>query len=126
MTKEIKKYLPLYLGCEYWTNNSQGELNHVTLPHVMDMCDRDCGVQLHLRPISDISDSEWMEIETEIDLFFDARGIGGLKDAFLIDTSEHRLGWSLTNSAITSLRRRLVDMDGLIVQGMAVNLKEIR
>lgn len=56
--KDIKDYLPYYLGCDYWTNNSQGNLNAKTLPDVIDMCKRNKGVQLHLRRLSDMTEEE--------------------------------------------------------------------
>lgn len=51
-------YLHYYIGCDYWTNNSQGNLNIKTLPDVIDMIKRDKGVQLHLRRLEDMKEEE--------------------------------------------------------------------
>lgn len=51
-------YLHYYLGCDYWTNNSQGNLNAKTLPDVIGMCERGKGVQLHLRRLEDMTEKE--------------------------------------------------------------------
>jgi hypothetical protein len=55
-------YLPYYIGCDYWTNNSQGNLNAKTLPDVIDMCKRDKGVQLHLRRLEGMTDEQAIEL----------------------------------------------------------------
>jgi hypothetical protein len=51
-------YLPYYLGCDYWTNNSQGNLNAKTLPDVIDMVKRGMDVRLHLRRTTDLTEEE--------------------------------------------------------------------
>lgn len=51
-------YLHYYIGCDYWTNNSQGNLNIKTLPDVIDMIKRDKGVQLHLRRLADMTEDD--------------------------------------------------------------------
>ena len=56
--KDIKDYLPYYLGCDYWTDNSQGSLNAHTLPNVIDMCKRGKNVQLHLRRLEDMTEED--------------------------------------------------------------------
>jgi hypothetical protein len=62
MEKKLSDYLHYYLGCDYWTNNSQGNLNAKTLPDVIDMCKRDKGVQLHLRRLEDMTDEEAIDL----------------------------------------------------------------
>src|ERR1044072_535254 len=59
---KIQDYLPYYLGCDYWTNNSQGNLNAKTLADVIDMCKRDKGVQLHLRRLEDMTEKVAIEL----------------------------------------------------------------
>lgn len=58
MEKKLQDYLLYYLGCDYWTNNSQGNLNAKTLPDVIDMCDKNRGVQLHLHRLEDMTDAQ--------------------------------------------------------------------
>jgi hypothetical protein len=55
---KLQDYIHYYLGCDYWTNNSQGNLNIKTLPDVIDMCERGKGVQLHLRRLEDMTEEE--------------------------------------------------------------------
>jgi Zn-finger nucleic acid-binding protein len=59
---KLINYLHYYIGCDYWTNNSQGNLNAKTLPDVIDMCERGKGVQLHLRRLEDMTEEERTEI----------------------------------------------------------------
>jgi hypothetical protein len=51
-------HLHYYLGCDYWTNNSQGNLNAKTLPDVIDMVKRGMDVRLHLRRLEDMTEEE--------------------------------------------------------------------
>lgn len=55
---ELKDVLHYYIGVDYWTNNSQGNLNAKTLPDVLDHIKRDKGVKLHLRPLSDMIEED--------------------------------------------------------------------
>jgi hypothetical protein len=55
---ELIDYLHYYLDCDYWTTNSQGNLNAQTLPNVIDLCKRNKGVQLHLRQLEDMEKEE--------------------------------------------------------------------
>ncbi|MGN6416127.1 MAG: hypothetical protein ACTHMC_01455 [Pseudobacter sp.] len=52
------EYLPYYLDCGYWTENSQGHLNYETLGNVIDMVQRGRNVQLFLRPLSSMTEEE--------------------------------------------------------------------
>jgi hypothetical protein len=79
-----------------------------------------------LRPLSDVSDKEWDEIEEKIDLFFDAQGMGVIKDNFLSDKNDERCGWPLINDALIELRKRSVDVDGLIESGLAIDSKTLK
>lgn len=78
-------------------------------------------VKLLLRPLSDIADAEWDEIESLIDVLFDAQGMGGLKMNFLSDKDDERFSWIIVNDALIELRKRNVDVDGLIEAGLAID-----
>jgi hypothetical protein len=60
-------YLHYYIGCDYWTNNSQGNLNAKTLPYIIEMCERNKGVQLHLRRLEDMTEEEFFEAVKIVD-----------------------------------------------------------
>jgi hypothetical protein len=62
---KLINYLHYYIGCDYWTNNSQGNLNAKTLPDVIDMCERGKGVQLHLRRLEDMTEEEAIAVHRE-------------------------------------------------------------
>lgn len=123
---KLQDYLPYYLGVHYWTNNSEGNLNAETLPHVIDMCERDCGVQLHLRKLVDVPNEEWDQIEQCTSIMEDALGMGVFKDAFMTYDFRNRYHWTITNEALIELRKRSVDVDGLIDAGIAVDSKTIK
>jgi hypothetical protein len=59
---KLQDYLHYYMGCTYWTSNSQGEVNKVTLQYVIDMIERDKGVQLHLRRLEDMTEEEMLTL----------------------------------------------------------------
>lgn len=60
MKKKIEDYLYLYMGHEFVTNNSQGEVNHKTLTYILQMCKitPSKNIQLVLRPLSDLTKKE--------------------------------------------------------------------
>jgi len=103
---ELKDYLPYYLGCDYWTNNSQGNLNAHTLPHVIDMCERNCGVQLHLRKLEDITPEEQGEMR------------------LIRDSIDYRIK---KHAAVTHyLLKQRFDLFSLIDANLAVNAKTVK
>lgn len=109
--KDIKDYLPYYLGCDYWTNNSQGNLNAKTLPDVIDMCKRNKGVQLHLRRLSDMTEeenTEWKKLRHAVTDGFHAV-------LSLIDTPD----------SFHYLLKQGFDLFGLIDAGLAIDVKTI-
>lgn len=55
---DIKNYLHYYIGCDYWTSNSQGQINSKTLPHIFEMIDSGKKVQPILRRLSDMTREE--------------------------------------------------------------------
>lgn len=123
---KLQDYLPYYLGVDYWTNNSQGNLNAYTLPNVIDMCERNCEVQLHLRKLADVSADEWDEIEQATSITPIAQGYGSFKEAFLNGGPKDRYHWSITNEGLVQLRKRSVDVDGLIENNLAIDSKTLK
>lgn len=125
MEKKLQDYLHYYLGCDYWTNNSQGNLNAKTLHDVIDMCNRNKEVELHLRRLEDISDDEWFKIECETSVAPDAIGWHGVRESILTMDTRHRFHWTITNEVLIILRKLSVDVDGLIDAGLAVDAKTV-
>jgi len=119
-------YLPYYLGCDYWTNNSQGNLNAKTLPDVIDMCKREMGVQLHLRRLKDMTEEDWEAVTRETKLTHDTIARDSLKDSFIKGGFDDRYHWTVVNKAIIALRKRCIDVDNLIDAGLAVDVKTIQ
>lgn len=83
-------------------------------------------VKLCLRKLSSITDAEWSKIDEACGVMFDAQGMGALRDNFLIDTSETRCGWELVNQALNELRKRSVDVDGLIENNLAIDKDTVK
>jgi hypothetical protein len=115
-------YLPYYLGCDYWTNNSQGNLNAKTLPDVIDMIKRGKDVQLHLRRLEDITEDEAGEI---------GRILGqpaAMVTTLLIianNNFDHRLGPSSYFKIMPFLTRLHFDLFNIIENGLALDIKTI-
>lgn len=60
--RKLKDYLHYYMGATYWTNNSQGEVNKVTLQYIYPMIDQAKNVQLHLRRLEDMTQEEMIRL----------------------------------------------------------------
>jgi len=124
---KLQDYLPYYLGCDYWTNNSQGNLNAKTLPDVIDMCDKNRGVQLHLRRLEDMTEEE-------------ARGflIHAKPHAEYITHNEYAVHWQYQGSrseiwflfgppaGFHYLLQQHFDLFGLIDAGLAIDAKTLK
>jgi hypothetical protein len=123
---KLQDYLHYYLGCDYWTNNSQGNLNAKTLPDVIDMCERGKGVQLHLRRLEDITEDEARE--------FLKQAIPG---AEYLEKNEYAVIWRSQGSradiwfmhgppaGFHYLLQNHFDVFGLIDAGLAIDAKNI-
>jgi hypothetical protein len=61
MNIKLKDVLHFYIGVNYWTENSEGNLNATTLPNVIDMIKRGKNVQLHLRKLDSMTEREAIE-----------------------------------------------------------------
>ena len=126
--KELKDYLPLYLGCEvlFGNGNLTGKLIDTDGINVNFYTNAKYNISIKkikpiLRPLSDVSDYEWNQIEESIDLPFDAQGIDVIRDNFLSDKQDERCGWELVNKSLIELRKISVDVDGLIEAGLAID-----
>lgn len=78
-----------------------------------------------LRRLEDIPDDEWSEIEYATSIMEDAKGLGLSKYAFLKGGDKDRYHWSITNELLIELRKRSVDVDGLIDAGLAIDAKTL-
>jgi hypothetical protein len=63
---KLKDYLHYYMGCIFWTNNSQGELNATTIKYIIEMINNSKGVQLHLRRLEDMTEEEAIELVKQV------------------------------------------------------------
>lgn len=59
---KLQDYLHYYIGCDYWTDNSEGEVNAETIRYIKPMIDKGYNVRLQLRRLSDISNNEAIAI----------------------------------------------------------------
>lgn len=79
-----------------------------------------------LRKLEDISDEEWLEIEHETSILPDAIGWYGIKESFMKMDTQHRWHWTVTNEALIILRKRGIDVDKLINNGLAIDSKTLK
>jgi len=82
-------------------------------------------IKLILRKLEDVTDDEWWDIETKTSILPDSIGTGGLKDSFFNMHYRSRYHWTIVNQALSELRKRSVDVDGLIDAGLAVDSKTL-
>ena len=126
---KLQDYLPYYLGCDYWTNNSEGNLNANTLPHIIGMCEQDKGVQLHLRKVDSMSHEEWVKIKNELSAFLSLHGVNvAYKDKpYWVLILENRINTNtlLFNDGIV-LMKYGYDVFGLIESGLAIDSKTLK
>jgi hypothetical protein len=133
---KIQDYLHFYLGVDYWTDNSEGNLNATTLPNVLDMIKRGKNVQLHLRPLSSMTEEELKQVRSIMleyaELSFDkqAQDLPMRGGDFFYETyddegnhissvSSHRD--NLPAKAVPYLLSRGFDLFGLIPAGLALD-----
>jgi hypothetical protein len=79
-----------------------------------------------LRKLEDITDGEWLEIENETSIIPDAIGWHGIKESFMTMDIRHRWHWTITNEALIILRKRGIDVDQLIENGLALDSKTLK
>lgn len=139
--KKIQDFLHYYIGADCWV---QGQIEEKPIKLTGISWDDQTGlwwcyfentetsyaviedVALLLSKLEDITDDQWIEIENELDIFPEATGMNMVKDNFLLDKDENRMGWRLINEALNELRKRGVDCDGLIEAGLAVDKKTVK
>jgi|SRR5690242_12273331 len=74
-----------------------------------------------LRRLEDITDDEWQEIEYETSIAPDAIGWYGIKESIMTIDARHRFHWTITNETLIILRKRGIDIDGLIKSELAID-----
>jgi hypothetical protein len=52
---KLQDYLHYYLGCSFWTDNSEGQVNLTTIPFIRAMIEKGKNVQLQLRRLEDMN-----------------------------------------------------------------------
>ena len=126
---KLQDYLPYYLDCDYWTNNSEGNLNTYTLPHVIEMCEQDKDVQLHLRKIDSMSRDEWDEVKMKLsaDVVLTEGSIRYKDKPYWVIILENRINTNTLrfNDGI-ELMRLGYDVFGLIENGLAIDSKTLK
>lgn len=139
MEKNIKYYIHMYLGCKVKYKEREYYLegfhkhgidyghNWIFIFNDADDCfwvgTKD--IKLILRHLSNMSEEEWRDIETNSSIIPDAWGYNLLRDEFLIGTDKLRCHWSIVNEALIELRKRGIDCDDLIESGLAIDEKMI-
>jgi hypothetical protein len=134
MKKELKDFIHLYLGCDIIIQYDGKEIieklqsfDVKTLKISSEnYVDYSFNVKLSLRLLLDVSDKEWNEIEEKSSIAPDAFGYYGIKDNFLINTPNTRFSWTVVNEILIELRKRSVDVDGLIEAGLAIDSKTLK
>ena len=126
MEKKLSDYLHYYMGCTFWTPNSEGQVNNKTIGYIIDMIDNGTKVQLHLRRLADMTEEDWQKVTSETKLSHDTMAVESLKDSFLKGGFDDRYHWTVTNMALIALRRLGVDVDGLIPAGLAIDAKTLQ
>lgn len=124
MEKKLQDYLPYYLGVDYWTNNSQGNLNAYTLPNVIDMCERNKNVQLHLRNLNSMSWDEWAEVREQLsaDIVRNAENVRYKDKPYWVIVLENRVNTNTLrlNDGLVLIRLGY-DVFNLIESGLAID-----
>lgn len=134
MELNIRDYLHLYLGCDYVTDNSQGNMNPSTLPSVLKYLDDFTGFKLILRRFENMTDAEIRDLiqydklkvmYKTVEYSFDGTSIritytieedeGSTAQTYRIDRfamNAHDFAWCL---------RKGFDLFGLIHVGLAID-----
>ncbi len=141
----FKDYAGYYIGCkvrhEFVTKTKNIELRDGTLTGIdTDGIVPCCWVRFNyndrvrldsikpiLRCIDDIIDKEWVEIESEVEKIIGLDYlIGDLRHNFLNEGDvKCRFGWSISNVAVNLMRKKSIDMDGLLENSLAIDSKTL-
>jgi hypothetical protein len=123
---KLQDYLHYYIGCQmirssHWEpQNEPYVLTFENIKEAVEFGDRPL-----LRRLEDMTDDEWLDIEHETSIAPDAMGWHGVREAFMTTDPRHRWHWTVTNEVLIILRKRGVDVDGLIPAGPAIDIKTI-
>jgi hypothetical protein len=137
----LKDYAPYYIGCpclNTWFQANHSSYNagwkltgFVATEAKPYHLETDTGynwtdsIKLILNRLEDISDDEWFKIECETSVAPDAIGWHGVRESILTMDTRNRFHWIITNEVLILLRKRNVDVDGLIKAGLAVDIKTL-
>jgi hypothetical protein len=123
---KLQDYINYYIGCKmirssHWEpQNEPYVLDYKNIGEAIEFGDR-----LVLRRLEDLSDEEWLEMESETSIAPDAIGWYGVRESIMTMETRHRFHWVITNEVLIILRKRGVDVDGLIPAGLAIDAKKI-
>jgi hypothetical protein len=111
MEKKLQDYLHYYMGCTFWTNNSEGEVNPETIRFIYPMIEKRNNVQLHLRRLEDMTEEEKKECDKQVHKYDTGNG----RSHFITDWA-YRVDWLL---------KQHFDLFGLVDAGLAIDAKTI-
>lgn len=121
--------IPNFVGQVYWDIQTEEmrleEDGDFAMPYNDDPDMGELRIKPILRRLSDITDAEWNEIEAATSIMEMATGMGLFKRAFLDGGLKDRYHWQITNEGLIELRKRCVDVDGLIASEQAIDAKTI-
>jgi hypothetical protein len=108
--KDIKDYLHLYLGCYCKATNHFGAYSFPKITHKLLEEDNpitaNCTIEPILRPISDITDEEQLELQ--------------VLEMELQDNDSHVSPLEIYAAQCNQCRKWEIDIDGLIEAGLAI------
>lgn len=124
--KQLKDYLHYYIGCKM-IRSSHWEPQYE--PYILTFENIREAIEFSDRPLlcrlEDMTEEDWYSVEAETSLMIDAHGLNAVRDNFMIGTDEYRLGWTIVNDALIAMRKRGIDVDGLIDAGLAIDAKPL-
>jgi hypothetical protein len=132
---KLQDYIHYYFGCEFIANGKRYRI--VRIDQLVQGIRESSGgtvwnefnpnsIKPILRKLDDITNDEWLEIENEISIIPDAIGWHGIKESFMTMGARHRWHWTITNEALIILRKRGIDVDQLIKNGLAIDSKTLK
>jgi hypothetical protein len=63
---KLQDYIHYYMGCAFWTDNSEGQVNAETIRYIIPMIDKGKNVQLKLRRLEDMKEDEMVTLLTNL------------------------------------------------------------
>lgn len=130
---KLQDYIHYYKGCEVLLpDNSKGELFgisgekaevHLEKGYFAARIDH---LKPKLRNLGDVTHEEWNELERLTSIRNDMYGCNTFESYFVTNTPTIRPPWILVNEMLTLLRKKHVDVDGLIKNGLAIDSKTLK